>query len=133
MGFRDMVLFNQAMLGRQVWRLINEPDSLCARVLKGRYFPDCDFWHAQKPRSSSYTWRSILFGKELVEQGMRWGIGDGKSTKLLLDNWIPDLTPDKISTLAPVPAEATVDFLLDPITGKWDDTLIRSLFAEEIA
>lgn len=46
MGFRDMVLFNQAMLGRQCWRFLTDPDSLCARVLKGRCFPDGDFWSA---------------------------------------------------------------------------------------
>jgi hypothetical protein len=55
LGFRDMVLFNQAMLGRQCWRLITEPNSLCARVLKARYFPDCDVVDAPQPRSSSYT------------------------------------------------------------------------------
>jgi hypothetical protein len=69
LDFRDFSLFNQAMLGKQSWRLLNEPDSLCARVLKGRYFPHCDFWDAPKPRSSSYTWRSILFGRELVKAG----------------------------------------------------------------
>jgi hypothetical protein len=49
MGFQDMELFNQAMLGRQCWRLLTEPDSLCARVLKGCYFPDGDFWNAPAP------------------------------------------------------------------------------------
>jgi hypothetical protein len=42
LGFRDFALFNQAMLGRQCWRLITEPNSLCARVLKAHYFPHCD-------------------------------------------------------------------------------------------
>jgi hypothetical protein len=86
MGFRDLTLFNQAMLGRQGWRLLTEPTSLCARVLKGRYFPHSDFWHAPKPRSSSYTWRSILFGRDLLLRGVLWGIGDGKSVKINSDH-----------------------------------------------
>jgi hypothetical protein len=36
-GFRDFSLFNQAMSGKQGWRLLMRPNSLCARVLKGKY------------------------------------------------------------------------------------------------
>jgi ribonuclease HI len=133
MGFRDMVLFNKAMLGRQAWRLLTDPSSLCARVLKGRYFPNCSFWEAPRPCSSSFTWRNILFGKEIVQQGLRWGIGNGQSTNILTDSWIPDLTPDRVSSLVPLPANAKVNILLNQEIGGWDADTIRSIFEEDIA
>jgi len=42
LGFRDLHLFNIAMLARQGWRLISNPESLCAQVLRARYFPNGD-------------------------------------------------------------------------------------------
>jgi hypothetical protein len=39
LGFRDLQKFNDAMVGKQAWRLFVNPTSLCARLLKHRYFP----------------------------------------------------------------------------------------------
>jgi len=33
LGFRDLVLFNQALLAKQGWRLIQNPSSLSAQII----------------------------------------------------------------------------------------------------
>ena len=55
LGFRDLSLFNQAMLTKQCWRLIKWPNSLVARVVKGRYFPTTDFLHVVTGGSDSFV------------------------------------------------------------------------------
>jgi hypothetical protein len=78
LGFRDIHAFNIAMLSRQAWRLIQNPDSLCATILKAKYYPDCHILEAKPCVNMSYTWRSILHGIELVKEGVIWCIGDGE-------------------------------------------------------
>jgi hypothetical protein len=39
MGFKDLSAFNLAMLGKQGWKFITEPESLVAHIFKARYFP----------------------------------------------------------------------------------------------
>ncbi|XP_074341831.1 uncharacterized protein LOC141679224 [Apium graveolens] len=38
LGFRSLYGFNIALIGKQCWRLIKEPQSLVARIFKARYF-----------------------------------------------------------------------------------------------
>jgi hypothetical protein len=50
MGFRDLHLFNKAMLGKQGWRLITRQDSICARILKRRYYHDGEFMDSSRKK-----------------------------------------------------------------------------------
>jgi hypothetical protein len=93
-GFRDFALFNQAMLGKQGWRLLVWPESRCAKVLKGKYFPNGDFLSATKKKRSSARWRSILHGRDVVKRGLIKRVGLGE-IDVWEDNWIPGLRPFK--------------------------------------
>ncbi|KAK1602970.1 hypothetical protein QYE76_018463, partial [Lolium multiflorum] len=113
------------------WDFLEE--AICQAVLKGRYYPNCDFWDAPKPRSSSYTWRSIQFGMQLVKDGVRWGIGDGKKTKILTDKWIPEVPPYTLRPRIPLMPDQTVDTMMVDGTSSWDSELIRTIFDDEVA
>lgn len=90
MGFRDLHLFNLAMLGKQGWRLLDNPEPLCARVLKGQYFHDADFLSATRRKHASQTWRAILAGRDVLKKDIIKRIGNGNSTNIWHDKWIPN-------------------------------------------
>lgn len=58
-GFKDLKIFNQALLARQAWRLIQFLDSLCAKLMKARYFPNGHLIDTVFPTDSSEVWRGI--------------------------------------------------------------------------
>jgi hypothetical protein len=62
LGFRDLHAFNLAILAKQGWQLIQNPNSLCAQVLRARYYPNGNILHASAVDGMPYTWRSVLKG-----------------------------------------------------------------------
>jgi len=70
LGFRDVDDFNSALLAKQLWRLISFPDSLFAKVFKGRYFRKSNPTENIKSYSPSDGWRSICLARSLVCKGI---------------------------------------------------------------
>lgn len=87
-GFRELGKFNEAMLAKQVSKLIYDTDSLFYRVFKAKYFPTGSIFDA-KAKSGLYAWKSILHARKLINMGAHWRIGDGSSIKIFQDAWIP--------------------------------------------
>ena len=82
LGFRDFQIFNQALLARQAWRLIEHPNSLCARLLKSKYFPNGDLLDTAFPSQSSPVWKAIVHGLDLLKKGVIWRIAEGTRIKI---------------------------------------------------
>jgi hypothetical protein len=83
-GYKDLYAFNLAMLSKQAWRLLTKPDSLCARVMKAKYFLDCTIFEVRCKDGVSYAWRV-----ELLREGVIKRVGDGSSIDILNDPWLP--------------------------------------------
>jgi hypothetical protein len=117
------------MLAKQVWRLLSAPDSLCARVLRARYYPDGRLLNARMKAGCSYTWQSILAGLKCFKLGYIWRVGDGTQINIWEDSWIPGSHNMKIQTRRGNNLVTKVDELIDPITCTWDEQLVCSIFS----
>ena len=65
MAFKDLEKFNEAMLAKQVWRLLVDHSSLFYRVFSAKYFPSGLVFDA-KVASGSYVWQGIVKASKLV-------------------------------------------------------------------
>ena len=82
MGFRDLSIFNNSLLSKQVWRLKNCEDTLFHKVFKVKFFPDCSIMDYESSNKGSYAWKSILQVRHVLSLGSVWMIGDGKSVQI---------------------------------------------------
>jgi hypothetical protein len=115
------------MLAKQVWRLLCEPDSLYARVLRAKYYPDSKFLKAKLKSGASFTWQSILAGIQCSNRGCIWRVVDGSQIDIWEDPWIPNSAHGKILTPRGKIVYTKVEELIRPITGIWDEELVRGI------
>ncbi|XP_019155488.1 PREDICTED: uncharacterized protein LOC109152296 [Ipomoea nil] len=132
LGFKDLHAFNLAMLGKQGWRILTQPQSLVSRVYKARYYPTNSFYEACLGNNPSFCWRSILAAQELICGGVRRRIGNGK-TNLIWDHpWLHDENHPRIQTEKPPQlAQAKVMGLMDQQTRTWDPDILTDIFILE--
>lgn len=128
LGFRDLRVFNQALLARQAWRLIEYPDSLCARLLKAKYFPNGDLLDTVFPTQVSPTWKALMHGLELLKQGAIWRVADGSKIKIWRHQWLPrewSLRPSRSKRPCRL---KWVSQLIDAQTREWNIEVLQRFF-----
>ncbi|KAG6625150.1 hypothetical protein CIPAW_16G076300 [Carya illinoinensis] len=134
LGLRDFSNFNLALLAKQGWRVVNNPDSLAARVLKEKYFSNSSFLSTKLGQNSSYLWQSFLAARSLLKEGLVWRIGDGASTEIWNDRWLLRQsiyrTPISVRFLQ---ADTKVSNLISSSTNQWKRDLVYAMFSREEA
>ncbi|XP_075645735.1 uncharacterized protein LOC142616862 [Castanea sativa] len=83
---------------------------------------------AKESITGSYAWKSILKGREVIQLGARFRVGNGKSIKIWQHHWLPIKHPPLISSpIIESMEDATVDCFIDHTTGKWDAEILKGV------
>lgn len=129
MGFRNLQDFHLALLAKQLWRLISQPNLLMSKILRAKYFPQGGLLNAVAHDQASWLWKSWLGAKKIMQLGLRFQVGDGKSIRIWDSPWLHS-TPDfKPSTCKPADCHLTWVFELMRAEGKcWNSELIFHTF-----
>lgn len=110
------------MLAKQGWRLLQNPDSLCAGILRAKCYPQGDPLRAKHSGAMSYTWRSIMRGIRVLKNGVIWRI----HLKLAMKEHKP---PPERSTHWSRPIEDTLKINSDGAYNGSTGTLYRDVEA----
>lgn len=119
MGFRDFACFNDALLAKQAWRLLCNPNELWARQLKGIYFPNGELMEARKGSRASWGWSMFLVGRDFLAKNLLWRVGDGSRIRIWDDKWILGIPNGSLGNAQPGLGcnLQRVDEIID--RGKW--------------
>ena len=130
MDFRDLQVFNLAMLAKHGWRLLTNLNSLVAWIYKARYYPHRDVLKAKLGSNPSYTWRSNRNGLEVIRRGTCWRVRNGNLIHIWEDKWMPTPTIYKVISLPRLfYGFPMVSNLIDKDTRRWKADLVRAFFS----
>lgn len=76
-SFHSFSQFNLSLLAKQGWRLLNYSNSLLARTLKVKYYPENDFLRVRLGNIPSFSWKTIWAAKGVLQDGLCWRVGTG--------------------------------------------------------
>uniref|UniRef100_A0A803NHW6 RNase H type-1 domain-containing protein n=1 Tax=Cannabis sativa TaxID=3483 RepID=A0A803NHW6_CANSA len=94
------------------------------------YFPRSSILEAVPAHSPSFTWRSIIWERDLMASGLIWKIGDGEHIRTEEDHWIPN-NKLKSYNANGAPTSCLLSYLIDDL-GTWDLAKLRTHFEEPL-
>ena len=108
---------NKAILMNQALCLYSNISTLWARVLKAKYFPQANMFTSPRTSRGSHIWTAISLGAELLLEGMRWTIGDGRFIRVWTDQWLPN--------------GSLRNYIEGPLLPQEDDRRVNSLWSNQ--
>ena len=77
---------NKALLEKQAWKIISEPDSMVSTTLLNKYCRKEPFTKVKDRPGSSWIWRSILTGRDVILKSLDVQVWSGQQTATVNGN-----------------------------------------------
>ncbi|CAI9111254.1 OLC1v1011432C1 [Oldenlandia corymbosa var. corymbosa] len=130
-GLRSAREMNQALLAKLAWKIDSNEKSLFATVFRQKYCRRTDFLSCNAGSNSTWGWRGMLWGRDLLKRHLKWKIGKGDRVRVI-DDWIPQCSnPLKDTDLPSSHTDMKVKDLLNA-SGSWNLSLLQELFPPSV-
>lgn len=87
LGLKKARVQNLALLLQLGWKLTAEEGNLWVGNVRDKYLKNNSLPSWPLRRFASHVWRSIVSTKPILDMGIKWSIGDGKSNDISKDWW----------------------------------------------
>lgn len=77
--FRKFNDFNQAMLSKAAWDLIQHKEKFWIKLFSAKYLQNHTFTQCPQKSADSYIWKGLLWPTEIILKVMHWKIKDGNT------------------------------------------------------
>nr|KYP48155.1 Putative ribonuclease H protein At1g65750 family [Cajanus cajan] len=98
LGIKDIILFNESLLGKWRWNLFHDSNSLWVKLLESKYGGWRNLVEGEDKRSHSYWWKDLrrVCGSNNEQQWfdnmMTWKLMDGERIKFWEDKWLGNIS-----------------------------------------
>lgn len=110
LGIRNLSLLNEAALSKLGWNLLKHEDGLWQQILYSKYGSNAFSCKS----NASHLWRGIWSTAAILDEGVCWRVGNGKSIHFWLDTWLTD------SPLASIVPEIPEEHLSPKVIDYWN-------------
>ncbi|GAU36566.1 hypothetical protein TSUD_277720 [Trifolium subterraneum] len=132
LGFRNFEAFNKAMAAKKVWHIVQNPNSLVAKLIKARYFPHSSLFEAPLGYNPGFAWHSMWQARQILSLGCRWRIESGDNIRVMHDPWLRGSANRWVPSPQPAGVyQLSVRELLHENYKAWNIAKVRNLFSKD--
>lgn len=87
LGFRPLKKWNEVLMVAQLWKIIDNEESLWVKWVNIVKLKGNSIWHIEYNNSDSWGWKQLLMIRDNIRSHVKKIVGNGKTTSMWYDNW----------------------------------------------